>query len=76
MTQIAAVAAAARPALTRLGGQLVSRLALAILLAWAAVVVPGAVRATAKGGPVEGFQAVGTLSAWLVQGFWNAIIGG
>lgn len=66
----------AHPAVRRAVEALVSRLALAVLLAYLTVVVPGAVRATAKGGPLEGVQAVCTLTAWLVQGFWNAIIGG
>lgn len=72
MTQIAL---AAVPALRRLTGQLVSRLALAVLLAYLAAVAPSVAHSTWEHGPLEGVQTMGTLTYWLVSGFWQAIAG-
>lgn len=72
MTQIALAAA---PALRTLAAKLVSRLALAVLLAYLVAVLPSVVASTVEHGPLEGVQTMGTLTYWLVSGFWQAIAG-
>jgi hypothetical protein len=74
MTQIAALAA--RPAVRRITQQLVSRLALALLLAFLGTVLPGAVKAVIEDGPWAGVTAFCTLTEWLASGFWLAVTGG
>jgi hypothetical protein len=71
MTQIAALAPAAR----RLTEKLVSRLALALVLAYLVTVLPGVVKSTAVDGPLEGVHTLCTLTAWLIGGFWQALAG-